>query len=647
MGVAVALATAALARDAHALTFMIDNVDTAGQGFNDPTAATPVGGNSGTTLGQQRLNVFQRAGQIWGAALGGTVPIVVQASFAPLDCSNGNIVLGQAGFVTAVPGMGATANVYVPTPLANQLYGYDVDTRNPDIQAMFNGGLNACSKGQQDWYYGFDGQAGDNIDLLGVVLHEFGHGLGFSSMIDPSNGQVQTALIDSFSTHIYDDTAGQSWAQMSAAQRIASAENARQLVWNGTNVSRQAAELLVAGFPLIQTQPALGGLTGHLGEAEFGGYLSGLSSKMASGRIFGTQPNTNCNVTGTGASGAIVVVPYTGCPSINQAASAQQAGAVAIMVTDPQGTDPPFTAGVVPSDRSRFTVTIPVLSISQADWSLLTTASSGTTATLTADTTRRVGADAQGRPYLFASNPQLPGSTLDHWDELERPDLLMEPEAAADPVHDIRMELALFRDIGWPTICGNGNVDPGEACDLGAQNGASGSACHSDCTAVTAGGTGGAGGGAGGASGSGGISGGGSGGAKGTGGVSGGGGVTGGGGAKGTGGASGSGGVSGGGGTTGGSGGVSGAPGGSGGATAGVGGHSGGGGAGTGGATGAGGALAGDASTSTDATTEKPPSSGCSCRMDGGGSRGERVLPSVAWAGLVIAIAGLRRRRRR
>ena len=36
-------------------TITINDVDGPGEGFNDPTAATPVGGNSGTTIGQQRL----------------------------------------------------------------------------------------------------------------------------------------------------------------------------------------------------------------------------------------------------------------------------------------------------------------------------------------------------------------------------------------------------------------------------------------------------------------------------------------------------------------------------------------------------------------------------------------------------------------
>ncbi len=44
-----------------AATIVINNVNGAGVGFNDPTAVAPVGGNTGTTLGQQRLIADRRA----------------------------------------------------------------------------------------------------------------------------------------------------------------------------------------------------------------------------------------------------------------------------------------------------------------------------------------------------------------------------------------------------------------------------------------------------------------------------------------------------------------------------------------------------------------------------------------------------------
>src|SRR5262249_48652807 len=74
-------------------TILIVPNDGPGEGFNDPTPAAPVGGNTGTTKGAQRLIVFQRAAAIWGATLDSAVTIIVRAAFDPL----GPGILGSAG----------------------------------------------------------------------------------------------------------------------------------------------------------------------------------------------------------------------------------------------------------------------------------------------------------------------------------------------------------------------------------------------------------------------------------------------------------------------------------------------------------------------------------------------------------------------
>src|SRR5262249_1199907 len=51
---------------ARAATIVVVNADGPGEGFNDATPVAPVGGNTATTLGGQRLNVFQYAADIWG-----------------------------------------------------------------------------------------------------------------------------------------------------------------------------------------------------------------------------------------------------------------------------------------------------------------------------------------------------------------------------------------------------------------------------------------------------------------------------------------------------------------------------------------------------------------------------------------------------
>ena len=72
---------------------IVVNGNLPGVGFNDPAPATPVGGNTGTTKGEQRMQVFQYAADLWTAVLNPKVDIYVWARFVPL----GTNVLGSAG----------------------------------------------------------------------------------------------------------------------------------------------------------------------------------------------------------------------------------------------------------------------------------------------------------------------------------------------------------------------------------------------------------------------------------------------------------------------------------------------------------------------------------------------------------------------
>src|SRR5512147_3080776 len=118
-----------LASPAPAVTITIVNTDAAGQGLNDPTPATPVGGNPGTTIGQQRMNVFLRAAQIWGQTLPGNVEIKVDASFTALDCDATSAVLGGTAPNTALADFeGApVAGTWYVVAEANQLADRDLD----------------------------------------------------------------------------------------------------------------------------------------------------------------------------------------------------------------------------------------------------------------------------------------------------------------------------------------------------------------------------------------------------------------------------------------------------------------------------------------------------------------------------------------
>jgi len=69
-----------------AATIVIANMDGPAEGMNDLTPTSPVGGNPGITVGEQRFNVLQHAADIWGSILPSTITITVEAYFEPLTC---------------------------------------------------------------------------------------------------------------------------------------------------------------------------------------------------------------------------------------------------------------------------------------------------------------------------------------------------------------------------------------------------------------------------------------------------------------------------------------------------------------------------------------------------------------------------------
>lgn len=72
---------------------------------------------------------------------------------------------------------------WYPVALANKLAGKDLDPANVDIVARFSSVF-------PNWYFGTDGNTppGD-YDLMSVVLHELGHGLGFAGSAGYSGSQ--------------------------------------------------------------------------------------------------------------------------------------------------------------------------------------------------------------------------------------------------------------------------------------------------------------------------------------------------------------------------------------------------------------------------------------------------------------------------
>lgn len=231
---------------ARAATLRLINRDGLGEGFNDATPATPVGGNSGTTIGEQRQIAFQRAVDLWAEQLDSPVEIRISATFDLLDCNSSTVTLGMAGPVSVLRDFAGAplANTYYPSALADRLAGTDLAPDEDDIEATFNSRFGTTCTFPAGWYYGLDASpTGDDSDMVTVVLHELGHGLGFLSLLDVGNGSRFDNRDDVFMTFLLDDRSGEALSSMTNAQRRSAIAATTHLKWFGEQVVAASGRL--------------------------------------------------------------------------------------------------------------------------------------------------------------------------------------------------------------------------------------------------------------------------------------------------------------------------------------------------------------------------------------------------------------------
>lgn len=236
---------------AHAASVVVVNKNAAGVGFNDQTPAAPVGGNTGATLGAQRLIAFQAAADIWGALVSSSVPIRVGAQFVPLSCNATSAVLGSAGPVNGFRDFAGApvAGTWYASALANSLAKTDLDGTQDDINANFNSNLGAAGcLPTSGWYYGLDSKPpAGKIDFVSVLVHELAHGLGFVTFVDLASGAKALGFNDAYMRNLErHGAAPPDYPSMTNAQRVAASIDSGNLHWIGANV-RAANGLLTAG----------------------------------------------------------------------------------------------------------------------------------------------------------------------------------------------------------------------------------------------------------------------------------------------------------------------------------------------------------------------------------------------------------------
>ncbi len=497
-----------LAAVAHAsATIVIVNADLPLQGFNDQTAVAPVGGNPGTTLGAQRLAVFQEAARIWGQALNSPVPITVISHFEQLSCTSAGATLGSAGATNIFASDDPTLDGGVPASVFPRqhtwyvaaeserfagkplLSGTGTDPNNFDILARFNSLLDTdpTSCGGLSWYYGLDNQHGSKIDLLTTVLHEFGHGLGFISLTDPTTGEFEQNEPDIWSYVLYDESTGKHWIELDAAGRKASAVSGA-LAWDGAAV-KAAVPSTLASPPVVRVisapqTPAVVKDYTQVSVAQFSGPIpdAGVSGPLGVG-------STQYGCTGQGRlaalDGHIAILdrggpsPDAGCTFVEKARNAQDAGAIALLVAN-------NTTGLITPSGTAPDVVIPVLMMTQADGTALKSAvdAGPVTAAILRDPSQGFqGADTSARALMYAPTTFDQGSSVSHWDTSAFPNLLMEPVINPDLTHSLDLTLPAFRDIDWFSDGGsNGGSDAGTG---GSADAGTGGGSKSGCTTAS------------------------------------------------------------------------------------------------------------------------------------------------------------------
>jgi hypothetical protein len=467
LAAALALACGASGSAQAAAKIVINNLNAPGVGFNDPTPAAPVGGNTGATLGQQRLIAFTHAANIWGATLTSPVPIVINAQFTPLACTATGAVLGSAGATQVFadfPGAPKAGTIY-SYALANKLYGSEIsDAPGAQINARFNSELGKpnCLAGSS-FYFGLDGNEGNNIDFVATLLHEMGHGLGFQTFTNGQTGAQFAGYPSVWDHNLLDNTTNKLWVDMSDAERAASSLRASGLSWTGPRVSAAVPSVLAAVPQLRIVGAGANSPAGDLyqvGTADFGPKLdkSPVTGQIAQVAMQADSPGSACTPFNAANAAAvrrnIALVSRGACAFTIKVKNAQDAGAIAVIVAD---NAPGAVTGLGGADP---TITIPAVRVSQADGAIIAASltkpngnTAGTVGKFELSKTLLAGADAQRRITMYTPNPYEPGSSVSHYNTTASRNQLMEPAINADLTHTVTaptdLTFELLKDIGW------------------------------------------------------------------------------------------------------------------------------------------------------------------------------------------------------
>ena len=463
---AAALLLACAWSGAQAASIVVINNNEPNVGFNDPTPAEPVGGNTGRTLGAQRLIAFQYAADQWGSTITSAVPIRIAATFEPLPCDANGAVLGAAGAAEIFSDFSkAPRKAWYPSALASKLSGADMATEGQaHIRARFNSRLGLfpdCLPGAP-FYLGTDNKHGDQVDLVSVLLHEIAHGLGFQSFTDDATGEQYENLPSVWDFYLIDSRSNRLWSDMTKDERRLSAVSGPYLAWNGPLVMAALGQVLKPQSTLAISGRSAGKAKGNyeVGDASFGPALGEIAVKATLMPVVDQADGSSLACTALdeknarAVRGNIALVDRGTCSFTVKARMVQDAGAKGMLVAE-------NTAGAVtPLGGFDAYISIPSVRISFEAGKALKAAlakrkdnKSGVTASLGIDPKRLAGTDLGKRIRMHSPIENEPGSSVSHFTVDARGNQLMEPAINQDLMHAVTpvqdLTYTLLQDIGW------------------------------------------------------------------------------------------------------------------------------------------------------------------------------------------------------
>lgn len=245
--------------------------------WNDTTSASPVGGNPGTTLGQQRRNAMVEALRQLGTGLYSESPITVRACWDSLTVDAGgsttlaaaspddfvlddrSLVFSDGSANRPAPYLRDKYAFYAAAPAARlggtrscSLRGGSCDGVT-DMTIVYNRRIGESGVlGGARFYLGYNAAPAGTLDFVGVSVHELGHGLGFASLVRRTSpaGSKPLGRDDMYSRQIVDNRVfpNPSFMRLTDAQRVDVMTSLNGLSWIDERAANHPG-LPFTGFP--------------------------------------------------------------------------------------------------------------------------------------------------------------------------------------------------------------------------------------------------------------------------------------------------------------------------------------------------------------------------------------------------------------